>query len=144
MDIFGRLREERARLGLTQQQVADAVSVHIKTVRRWESRVAMPLDALIALLGIGYDVQYIACGVRSMNLHEVRESRGRYIIEPDIAGDVFALLRRYGALSPPQRAQARALIAVLARTPPAAKPARVGGIAAPRRGRSRSRPPDSG
>jgi transcriptional regulator with XRE-family HTH domain len=114
MDFFGRLREERARLGLSQQQVADAASVHVKTVRRWESHVAMPLDAMIPLLTIGYDVQYVASGVRSRNIHEVREKGVDYEVEPGIAGDEIALLRRYRMLTLHQREQALAVLAVLA------------------------------
>lgn len=114
MDYFCRLREERARLGLSPQQVADAASVSVKTVRRWESHVAMPIDAMIPLLGIGYDVQYVASGVRSKNIHEVREKGVEYAVVPGFAGDEVVLLRRYRGLAPPQREQAHAILAVLA------------------------------
>lgn len=121
MDFFGRLREERARLGLTQQEVADAAQVHVKTVRRWESLVAVPLDAMVPLVGIGYDVQYIASGVRSKNIHEVREKGIDYEVSPGATRGEVELLRSYRALTPPQREQARAMLHVLALKSPAAE-----------------------
>lgn len=121
MDFFGRLREERARLGLTQQEVADAANVHVKTVRRWESQVAIPLDAMIPLLTIGYDVQYVASGVRSKNIHEVRERGVDYEVAPGYTRDEIELLRSYRALSPGQREQAKAMLSVLALRTPAAR-----------------------
>ncbi len=114
MDFFGRLREERARLGLTQQEVADTANVHVKTVRRWESQVAIPLDAMIPLLAIGYDVQYVASGVRSKNISEVREKGVEYAVAPGYSRDEVDLLRSYRALTPGQREQARAMLGVLA------------------------------
>jgi len=119
MDFFGRLREERARLGLTQQEVADTANVHVKTVRRWESQVAIPLDAMIPLLAIGYDVQYIASGVRSKNINEVREKGVDYEVAPGYSRDEVDLLRSYRALTPSQREQARAMLNVLALKIPA-------------------------
>ncbi len=119
MDFFGRLREERARLGLTQQEVADTANVHVKTVRRWESQVAIPLDAMIPLLAIGYDVQYVASGVRSKNISEVREKGVDYEVAPGYSRDEVELLRSYRALTPGQREQARAMLNVLALKLPA-------------------------
>lgn len=119
MDFFGRLREERARLGLTQQEIADAVHVHVKTVRRWESQVAIPLDAMIPLLAIGYDVQYVASGVRSKNISEVREKGVDYAVAPGHSRDEVDLLRNYRALTQGQREQARAMLNVLALKVPA-------------------------
>lgn len=121
MDFFGRLREERARLGLTQQEVADAANVHVKTVRRWESQVAIPLDAMIPLLAIGYDVQYVASGVRSKNIHEVRERGVDYEVAPGYTRDEIELLRSYRALTPAQREQAKAMLSVLALRTPATR-----------------------
>ncbi|HVH33934.1 MAG TPA: helix-turn-helix domain-containing protein [Tahibacter sp.] len=139
MDFFGRLREERARLGLTQQEVADAANVHVKTVRRWESQVAIPLDAMIPLLTIGYDVQYVASGVRSKNIHEVRERGVDYEVAPGYTRDEIELLRSYRALSPGQREQAKAMLSVLALRTPAArgtKSARRADSAAPASGKA--------
>ncbi|TDR42579.1 helix-turn-helix protein [Tahibacter aquaticus] len=114
MDFFGRLREERARLGLTQQEVADTANVHVKTVRRWESQVAIPLDAMVPLLGIGYDVQYVASGLRSKNVHELREKGIDYEVAPGSTRDEVEMLKAYRALTPAQRDQARAMLSVLA------------------------------
>lgn len=114
MDFFGRLREERARLGLTQQEVADTANVHVKTVRRWESQVPVPLDAMIPLLAIGYDVQYVASGLRSKNVHELREKGVDYEVAPGYTRDEVEMLKAYRALTPAQREQARAMLGVLA------------------------------
>lgn len=114
MDFFGRLREERARLGLTQQEVADAANVHVKTVRRWESQVPIPLDAMIPLLAIGYDVQYVAGGLRSKNAHELREKGVDYEVAPGYTRDEVEMLKAYRALTLAQREQARAMLGVLA------------------------------
>ncbi|GMV28277.1 MAG: hypothetical protein AMXMBFR59_04020 [Rhodanobacteraceae bacterium] len=114
MDFFARLREERERLGLSLQQVADVARVHVKTVRRWESHIAIPLDAMVPLLAIGYDVQYVASGVRSKNVHEVREKGVDYDVHPGYAGDEIVLMRRYRLLTVQQREQAHAILAVLA------------------------------
>ena len=128
MDFFGRLREERARLGLTQQEVADTANVHVKTVRRWESQVPMPLDAMVPLLAIGYDVQYVASGLRSKNAHELREKGVDYEVAPGYTRDEVEMLKAYRALMPAQREQARAMLGVLA----------VKGSGSERTGRARS------
>lgn len=118
MDFFGRLREERARLGLTQQEVADAANVHVKTVRRWESQVPIPLDAMIPLLAIGYDVQNVAGGLRSKNAHELREKGVDYEVAPGYTRDEVEMLKAYRALTAAQREQARAMLGVLAAKSP--------------------------
>lgn len=114
MDFFGRLREERARLGLTQQEVADTANVHVKTVRRWESQVPIPMDAVVPLLAVGFDVQYVASGLRSKNVHELREKGVDYEVAPGYTRDEVELLKAYRALTPAQREQARAMLGVLA------------------------------
>lgn len=66
-DIFvcQRLREERERLGLGQQEVASAAEVSVKTVGRWEKESAIPSKKLNALLPAGFDVAYILTGTRT-------------------------------------------------------------------------------
>ena len=119
MDFFGRLREERSRLGLTQQEVADAANVHAKTVRRWETKVPVPMDAMVPLLDIGYDVQYVVSGVRSKNLADVRDKGPGYAVEPGMTRDEVDLLRIYRSLAQAQRNQSRAMLQVLAAKPAA-------------------------
>lgn len=72
-----RLREERERLGLTQDAAADLADVVTKSISRWESGTPIPADRLAALAGAGYDAQYVVIGVRSTNLGA----------PPDDAGD---------------------------------------------------------
>ena len=127
MDFFGRLREERARLGLTQQEVADTANVHVKTVRRWESQVPIPLDAMVPLLAIGYDVQYVASGLRSKNVHELREKGVDYEVAPGYTRDEVEMLKAYRALMPAQRDEMQREDA----DDPAAFPSFAGGLGVP-------------
>ncbi|GGF00718.1 XRE family transcriptional regulator [Pseudoalteromonas gelatinilytica] len=59
------LRDERNRLGLTQQQAAEAIGVGKTTLLRWESGYPIPSDKLIALSDIGFDVTYVLKGVNT-------------------------------------------------------------------------------
>lgn len=60
-----RLREERNRLGKSQQDLAEELSMNVKTVTRWEKNVAIPADKLAALAGIGIDPLYVVTGQRT-------------------------------------------------------------------------------
>lgn len=59
------LRDERNRLGLTQQQAAEAIGVGKTTLLRWESGYPIPSDKLIALSDIGFDLTYVLKGVNT-------------------------------------------------------------------------------
>ncbi|MDX9975166.1 MAG: helix-turn-helix transcriptional regulator [FCB group bacterium] len=62
-----RLKEERVRLGKTQEEFASAGGVSVQTVRNYESGRRTPdapfLDSLVSS-GLDVDVQYIVTGVR--------------------------------------------------------------------------------
>ncbi|MFJ2987728.1 helix-turn-helix domain-containing protein [Collimonas sp. NPDC087041] len=64
---FGeRMREERSRLGLTQQEAANLLGVGREMWSRYERGVALPGgEALMALADAGGDVQYVLTGQRS-------------------------------------------------------------------------------
>jgi transcriptional regulator with XRE-family HTH domain len=61
-----RLREERKRLGFTQQEMADLIGVRQEMSSKYERGQASPGgDALAAFASIGGDVQYVLTGQRS-------------------------------------------------------------------------------
>ncbi|WP_172657008.1 helix-turn-helix domain-containing protein [Collimonas arenae] len=61
-----RLREERDRLGFTQQEMADQMGVRREMSSRYERGQAVPGgDALAALALAGGDIQYVLTGQRS-------------------------------------------------------------------------------
>jgi len=58
------LREERARIGLTQSDVAEKVQVGKATYVRWEQGSPIPSDKLALLNGLGFDISYVVTGKR--------------------------------------------------------------------------------
>ncbi len=71
-EIYERLQEERKRLALTQQELADLCGVGARSQRNYESGERMP-DAtyLAALAAAGADVLYVLTGNRSQPVAEV-------------------------------------------------------------------------
>lgn len=65
ISVCFRLREERVRLGKSQQDLAEELGMNVKTVTRWEKSVAIPADRLAALACIGIDVLYVVTGQRT-------------------------------------------------------------------------------
>ena len=114
MTVFRRMAEERARLGLTQQDVADQAEVHLKTVQRWEIEIPIPADVLGQLTPLGFDVQYVVGGIRSTNADDVREAAGSSALDAALSPEEWALLRRYRALGDAARAQVDRMIDVIA------------------------------
>ena len=63
-----RLREERDRLGFTQQEMADRMGVRREMSSKYERGQAVPGgDALTAFAVAGGDVQYVLTGQRSLS-----------------------------------------------------------------------------
>lgn len=61
-----RIKEERERLSLTQQGIADAIGVAKRTFIDWEKDRTSPTAVqLSALADIGVDVLYVVTGMRS-------------------------------------------------------------------------------
>jgi transcriptional regulator with XRE-family HTH domain len=114
VSVFDRLREERARLGLSQQDVANLCEVHLKTAQRWEASTPVPSDQLAVLAANGFDVQYVTAGVRSTNAGWVREESPAYNSEAALSPDEWKLVKRFRALGETQRPQALAMLEVLA------------------------------
>lgn len=64
-DIGARLLEERTRLDMTQQEVADAVGVTRLSVIQYESGRSSPsAETLAGMEAAGFDVRYVLTGMR--------------------------------------------------------------------------------
>jgi transcriptional regulator with XRE-family HTH domain len=58
-----RLKEERKRLGLSQEQAAKALSVSTRTIYTYENaKAAPPISVLLTLAQLGADIMYIITG----------------------------------------------------------------------------------
>jgi transcriptional regulator with XRE-family HTH domain len=64
INVCSRLGEERKRLNVNQNKIADYCGVSIKTVGRWEKNIPIPADKLSLLAQLGYDITYILTGVK--------------------------------------------------------------------------------
>lgn len=65
ISVCSRLKSERESLRLTQQEIADALDMSLKTVTRWEKRIPIPSDKLGGLIKLGFDALYVLTGQRS-------------------------------------------------------------------------------
>lgn len=113
-DFYGRLREERLRLELSRESVAEITGVSTRTVRRWETEIPMPLDALIALTVEGYDAQYVCTGQRSTNRKAGTGLRGLREMPEAYTAEEIDWIVRLRRMKPAARMQARAMLDVIA------------------------------
>ncbi len=120
---FGqRLKEERARIGKSQAQLAEDLGVAKNTVQNWEhpdKGTPIPADKLSRCAELGMDAQYILTGVRSLNLNQVAEESGTYKEEEPRGVGVLSreeevVIRLLRDLQPRDRTHAKAVIAALA------------------------------
>lgn len=76
ISVCWRLKAEREASKLTQQEIADALDVSLKTVTRWEKSIPIPSDKLGALTEFGFDIFYVLTGQRAPSAQPltVRES----------------------------------------------------------------------
>lgn len=66
MGIFEKIKEERVRLGFTQEQFAAAIGATRRSVINWECGDAQPPASILAAMAAhGADVLYILTGQRS-------------------------------------------------------------------------------
>ena len=63
--VCSRLKEERRRLKIGQDAVADECGVSKRTVGRWENDTPIPSNQLQYLSRLGFDVLYVVTGSRS-------------------------------------------------------------------------------
>lgn len=80
--VCRRLRDERQRLGLSQEAAATAAGASISTLKRWEKDTPIPTDRLDALAHRGIDALYVVTGVRAPDA-AVRDDGGVYRMPPD-------------------------------------------------------------
>lgn len=74
-NVGERLLEERKRLGLTQEQLAEASNRHKQTVLNYENGKRSPdAEYLGSLAGIGMDIGYVVTGRRSGDHYPGREA----------------------------------------------------------------------
>jgi transcriptional regulator with XRE-family HTH domain len=114
MECYARLREERLRLDLSRERVAEVAGADQRTIKRWESKSSMRLDALVALTREGYDAQYVCTGRRSVNN---KASGGRARNDPSDAAyspQEIEWIKRLRQLEPEQRRQLKAVLDALA------------------------------
>lgn len=105
VSIGERLREERESLGMTQEQLADALSVTKKTQGIYERGQRSPnAEYLSALADIGCDVLYILTGVR-----QVKESLELSVREN-------CMLANYRALPEEDQAAVQRMTSALAKS----------------------------
>jgi transcriptional regulator with XRE-family HTH domain len=88
--ICARLREERRRLGLTQDDLRSLCDTTVQTIRRWEKNTPIPCDKLARITPSGIDGQYVVTGIRSTNLQTVAAGDTEV---PDTDQRMLALLR---------------------------------------------------
>ncbi len=74
-----RLREERHRLKMTQQESADCCGVAKKTFERWEAGTPISSDMLVKLADNGFNVIYLLFGAKGISANlSVNEAPASY------------------------------------------------------------------
>lgn len=63
-----RLKDERLRLGLTQEMLAESAGIKRRTLQDWERGLSTPPALQLSALGsVGFDVQYVITGQRQQS-----------------------------------------------------------------------------
>ena len=126
-----RLREERHRLGLSQNALAGIMGITKWTVMNYEKQggrgTPIPANMLLTCSKLGMDVQYIVTGVPSSNLSRVEEESGAY--RPQAKGSHIGgltseeskLLEKYRRLKPKHRQHVQTAVDALVSTEAGAK-----------------------
>lgn len=72
MNIFEKIKEERVRLGFTQDQFAAAIGATRGSVINWETGKAQPPASILAKMALqGLDARYVITGRRSVAVAEM-------------------------------------------------------------------------
>lgn len=72
MEIFEKIKEERVRLGFTQDLFATAIGATRRSVINWETGKAQPPASMLAKMAMqGLDVRYVITGRRSVAVAEM-------------------------------------------------------------------------
>lgn len=112
-----RLKEERYRVGLSQQALSEHLDVAKATIQNWEGsgglKTQIPADKLESCAKRGMDVQYILTGTRSTNLHQVAEEKQVYKAERGVgtlSREEEKVIEMYRHLQPQERNRLKAII----------------------------------
>lgn len=82
MNIGNRLKEERTRLGYSQEEFAEVASITRRPYAEWESGRTSPTAAqLAALASIGLDVLYVVLGQRSQPSGPVLDAAEQVLLD---------------------------------------------------------------
>lgn len=65
LNVCSFFKEERKRLKLNQNFIANFLGMSPKQIGRWESTTAIPADKLSLLVELGFDVQFVVTGKRA-------------------------------------------------------------------------------
>lgn len=86
--IGERFRRERDRLELSQAALASRIFTSDRTIKNYESGASSPkASELFHFYGLGADVQYIVCGIRS-DTPSVMQDRAPYCAAEVLAGEI--------------------------------------------------------
>lgn len=89
--IGERLRDERARLGLSQVVFSDACGVNRSTLATWEKGEQSPTAAVLSqMAGLGVDVLYVVTGVRAPLSSGALSQEERQLVASYKQGDALA------------------------------------------------------
>lgn len=81
LDIGKRLKEERDRLGLSQQKLSEATGATTRTHIAWEKGEQSPNAAYLATMdSVGIDVGYVITGKQTINEHNLQQELNNFSI----------------------------------------------------------------
>ena len=81
-DIAQRISEERERIGYNQTGFARQLEITAETLRRYEMGLRdASLDFLVKAATLGFDVQYVLTGIRSINIEKVEKALEQTVVK---------------------------------------------------------------
>lgn len=111
MLVAERLRQERARLDLSQSDLASAGGVSLRTQAAWEKGDQSPnADYLVAVSGLGVDVQFVLTGRYTWEMPSGGEGGDQALL----SRDEQALIKAYNGLQDKAKATVKDLMMLLA------------------------------
>lgn len=120
-----RLKEERKKLALTQQEIAEKVSVTRETWSRYESGKIHPgSEVIVQLVKLGVDTNYIITGKRTLSHHNkghdklaIAESTAKYNATLELTKQELNLIRNYRKASKEGKKSLEDTAKILAKQP---------------------------
>lgn len=112
-----RLKDERQRLGLTQEAFAELAGAKRRTLQDWEKGISSPTAVQLSALGaIGVDVQFVLTGQRQLGETAVHQA----VLD---AVDLLSLEDKVNAAQ-----LAKAVVKLIAKSAPEVAPATTGQV----------------